>query len=139
MMCLVWLQVELYFGEHDAQVGFYSTRNELEALNSILLLVNNSLSGQMYKQVNVLQHLQELLIDKIQKMGNKYNEKTKFGKSYICDKEKILVQWGEDNGVRMKLEIACKFSRLRLLFWYFLISVDLLSFFPSFLPLLSSF
>ncbi|XP_044470975.1 uncharacterized protein LOC123199978 [Mangifera indica] len=99
-------EVELYFGEHDAQVGFYSTRNELEALNSILLLVNNSLSGQMYKQVNVLQHLQELLIDKIQKMGNKYNEKTKFCKSYICDKEKILVQWGENNGVRMKLEIA---------------------------------
>lgn len=115
MMCLVRVQVELYFGVHDTQLGFYSTRNELEALNSMLLLVNNSLSGQTYKQVNVLQDFQEAVIDKIHKIGNKYKVETKIDKTYICDKEEILVQWGENNGVRTKLEIACKFSRLRLL------------------------
>ncbi|KAJ0090842.1 hypothetical protein Patl1_14277 [Pistacia atlantica] len=106
-------EVELYFGEHDTQLGFYSTRNELEALNSMLLLVNNSLSGQTYKLVNVLQDLQEAVIDKIHKMGNKYKVEMKIDKTYIGDKEKILVQWGENNGVRTKLEIACKFSRFR--------------------------
>ncbi|XP_031255488.1 ribulose-1,5 bisphosphate carboxylase/oxygenase large subunit N-methyltransferase, chloroplastic [Pistacia vera] len=100
-------EVELYFGEHDTQLGFYSTRNELEALNSMLLLVNNSLSGQTYKQVNVLQDLQEAVIDKIHKIGNKYKVEMKIDKTYIGDKEKILVQWGENNGVRTKLEIAC--------------------------------
>ncbi|KAJ0030756.1 hypothetical protein Pint_14136 [Pistacia integerrima] len=106
-------EVELYFGEHDTQLGFYSTRNELEALNSMLLLVNNSLYGETYKQVNVLQDLQEAVIDKIHKIGNKYKVEMKIDKTYIGDKEKILVQWGENNGVRTKLEIACKFSRFR--------------------------
>lgn len=105
--------MELYFGEFDTQMGFYSPRNELETLNSILARVNTLLSRQMHRKMNVWQELQAAIILKIQEFGNQIKEVARIDKNYTCEKEKCLVQWGESNGVKTKLEIACKFSRLR--------------------------
>ncbi|KAH9653952.1 SET domain-containing protein [Citrus sinensis] len=99
-------EVELYFGEFDTQMGFYSPRNELETLNSILARVNTLLSRQMHKKMNVWQGLQAAIILKIQEFGNQIKEVARIDKNYTCEKEKCLVQWGESNGVKTKLEIA---------------------------------
>ncbi|KAL9445327.1 hypothetical protein AB3S75_018338 [Citrus x aurantiifolia] len=99
-------EVELYFGEFDTQMGFYSPRNELETLNSILARVNTLLSRQMHKKMNVWQGLQAAIILKIQEFGNQIKEGARIDKNYTCEKEKCLVQWGESNGVKTKLEIA---------------------------------
>ncbi|KAH9805953.1 SET domain-containing protein [Citrus sinensis] len=99
-------EVELYFGEFDTQMGFYSPRNELETLNSILARVNTLLSHQMHKKMNVWQGLQAAIILKIQEFGNQIKEVARIDKNYTCEKEKCLVQWGESNGVKTKLEIA---------------------------------
>ncbi|KAL0012412.1 hypothetical protein SO802_007520 [Lithocarpus litseifolius] len=58
-------EVELYFGEDDAcsSVEYYSPRNEVDALNSILLLLDISVSSGMCMQMNVLQELREAIID----------------------------------------------------------------------------
>ncbi|KAL9442415.1 hypothetical protein AB3S75_020842 [Citrus x aurantiifolia] len=99
-------EVELYFGEFDTQMGFYSPKNELETLNSILARVNTLLSRQMHKKMNVWQGLQAAIILKIQEFGNQIKEVARIDKNYTCEKEKCLVQWGESNGVKTKLEIA---------------------------------
>ncbi|XP_037497351.1 uncharacterized protein LOC105635593 isoform X2 [Jatropha curcas] len=76
-------EVELYFGQSDecSSLEYYSPRNEVEALNSIIALVNSSPS-------------------------DKNREETKIDKSYSCDKEKSLVEWGESNGVKSRLDIV---------------------------------
>lgn len=107
------VQVELYFGEFDTEMGFYSPRNELESLNSILARVDTLLSSQMHKKMNAWQELRGAIILKIQEFGDQIKEVARIDKSYTCEKEKCLVQWGESNGIKTKLEIACKFSRLR--------------------------
>lgn len=99
-------EVELYFGEFDTQMGFYSPRNELETLNSILVRVNTLLSSQMHKKMNVWRELQAAIILKIQELGDQIKEVTRIDKSHNCEKEKCLVRWGESNGVKTKLEIA---------------------------------
>lgn len=114
------VQVEFYFGESETPLGYYSHRNELEAINLILMLANTSLSRQMHNQMNVGKELRDAIIHKIQEFGNRIKEDAKINKSYTCEKEKCLVQWGVNNGVKTKLEIACKFSRLRSLLDVFL-------------------
>ncbi|KAL5769213.1 hypothetical protein ACOSP7_015773 [Xanthoceras sorbifolium] len=99
-------EVELYFGEFDTQSGSYSTRNEVEALNLVLSLVESLLASQMHKQINVWKDLKKAIIDKIHEFGNQNKVDAKIDRNYICAKEKYLVQWGERNGVKTKLEIA---------------------------------
>ncbi|KAJ4709331.1 [Fructose-bisphosphate aldolase]-lysine N-methyltransferase, chloroplastic [Melia azedarach] len=99
-------EVEFYFGESETPLGYYSHRNELEAINLILMLANTSLSRQMHNQMNVGKELRDAIIHKIQEFGNRIKEDAKINKSYTCEKEKCLVQWGVNNGVKTKLEIA---------------------------------
>ncbi|KAK3221400.1 hypothetical protein Dsin_008425 [Dipteronia sinensis] len=99
-------EVELYFGEFDTQSGSYSTRNELETLNLLLSLVESLLASQMHEQLNVWKDLQSAIVNKIHEFGNQNKVDAKIDRNYICEKEKYLVQWGERNGARTKLEIA---------------------------------
>ncbi|XP_038698500.1 uncharacterized protein LOC119996068 [Tripterygium wilfordii] len=101
-------EVELYFSEVDvsSSVKFYSVKNEVEALNSILSLVKNMLSNEKHMEMDVLRDLQNEIGFKLQEVGDKFSRQTSFDRSYSCDKEKCLVQWGENNGLKTRLEIA---------------------------------
>lgn len=118
------MQVELYFGEVDecSSVEYYSTRNEVEALNSVLSFINSSLSCKTWKEMNVLQALRDAIIDRIQEFVDKNKVETRINKSYNCDKEKCLALWGKSNGVTSSLEITCKSSNTRINTLYMLVS-----------------
>jgi histone-lysine N-methyltransferase SETD3 len=108
------MQVELYFGEDDAcsSMEYYSPRNEVEALNSILSLLDISLSSGACMQMNVLQELREAIIGMICDFGDKNHVKTIILENNSCGKEECLLQWGVNNGIRTRLQIACKSSQL---------------------------
>ncbi|CAK9169427.1 unnamed protein product [Ilex paraguariensis] len=100
--------VELYFvGVYASQhVGFCSPRNELEALHSILSLIDETLSSGKNINRNVLQHLRNGTVVMIHDVGDKYGDETQIVTGCSCEKEKCLLQWGESYGVRTKLDIA---------------------------------
>lgn len=108
------MQVELYFGEGDtcSPVEFYSPRNELEALNSILSLLDIPLSSDKCMQMKVLQELREAIIGMIHDFGDKNSVKTTIVEIQSCEKEECLSRWGESKGMRTRLQIACKASQL---------------------------
>ncbi|XP_010525733.1 PREDICTED: uncharacterized protein LOC104803499 isoform X2 [Tarenaya hassleriana] len=97
-------EVELYFGEDACNsAGIYSVRNEISAHNSILSLID--FSSKTQTEVDCLKALQGVVIGRINEFGAK-NEEAFVDKSYRCEKENVLVQWGQSNGVRTKLQIA---------------------------------
>ncbi|XWS28089.1 hypothetical protein CRYUN_Cryun25bG0035700 [Craigia yunnanensis] len=98
-------EVELYFGQVDG-VGIYSPRNEMEALNAILSLIKTSFSGQVHMQTHSLQDLHNAIVNRIHEFGAKDKVENKIDINYKCDKEKCLVQWAENNGVKTRLRIA---------------------------------
>ncbi|PON97914.1 Rubisco LSMT methyltransferase [Trema orientale] len=101
-------EVELYFSEDDASltVDFYSPRNEIVSLNSILRLVENSLDGHTQMQKNILEELRNVISDMIANCSDKNNVKSVIVEDHCCDKESCLLQWGEANGTRSRLGIA---------------------------------
>lgn len=107
------MQLELYFAEEDIcmSMEFYSLRNELEALNSIVLLTDISLSRCSHLNKNILQGLRQTILDLITDLGVK-NSVTGgvVQKDHSCDQEERLIEWGESNGVKTQLKIACKFQ-----------------------------
>ncbi|XP_022153388.1 uncharacterized protein LOC111020893 isoform X2 [Momordica charantia] len=98
---------EIYFGEDDActPADSYSPRNEMEALNTIISLVDISLSSCKPVQSNVLQELRKAVIDMIHEYGDVYSMDAKT-LGDCCVKENCLLHWGESNGVRTSLQIA---------------------------------
>ncbi|CAB4292890.1 unnamed protein product [Prunus armeniaca] len=98
-------ETELYFAG-DEPMDMYGPRNELEALNSILQLVESSLSSACLMQKNVLQEFHDAIVDMMSQSGNKNILETKIVEGYNSDKERKLLQWGENNGVKTRLEIA---------------------------------
>ncbi|CAN1167355.1 [Fructose-bisphosphate aldolase]-lysine N-methyltransferase, chloroplastic [Linum perenne] len=103
-------EVELYFNDYNGSspVGFCSARNEVEALYSILSIINKmfpqetSIKGQAFRAA---------INDRIMKhcMGNDVVKGRVSSSSYKeCEKEKLLVEWGVRNGVKTSLEVACK-------------------------------
>eukprot|EP00261_Vitis_vinifera_P037496 XP_019078739.1 PREDICTED: uncharacterized protein LOC100256524 isoform X2 [Vitis vinifera] len=101
-------EVELYFGEVPVSpsVEFYSHRNELEALNSILSLIDISCSSCQHTRMDVLQELCNATLDRIQEVGDKNRLETRIVEDLSIEKEECILQWGERNDVRTKLKIA---------------------------------
>ncbi|KAL2338632.1 hypothetical protein Fmac_013078 [Flemingia macrophylla] len=101
-------ELELYFAEDDvcASVEFYSSRNELEALNSIVLFTDISLSICSDLHTNLLQRLRQTILDLISDFGDKNSVKGTVEKEHRCDQEEGLIEWGENNGVTTQLKIA---------------------------------
>ncbi|GER27814.1 SET domain-containing protein [Striga asiatica] len=100
-------EVELYFGGDVVNFGdCISPRNELEALHSVLRVVDISLSGESYKTKNMMEKLKEEIINRINRVGKIYTEQTKIIGDFSCGKEKDLLDWGVTNGVKSKLDIA---------------------------------
>ncbi|XP_061361744.1 uncharacterized protein LOC133305517 [Gastrolobium bilobum] len=101
-------ELELYFAEDDActSVEIYSPRNELEALNSIVLLTDMSLSSCTHLDTNILQRLRETIIDFISDFGDKNSVKGVIDRDRSCYQEERLIEWGESNGVKTEIKIA---------------------------------
>ncbi|XP_057995233.1 uncharacterized protein LOC110640922 isoform X2 [Hevea brasiliensis] len=101
-------EVELYFCKVDecSSVEYCSPRNEVEALNSILALVDSLLSRQTRTEMNALQAFQDAIVDRLEKFVDKNREESRIDKSYSCDKEKRIAEWGEINGIKSRLEIV---------------------------------
>ncbi|GMP36511.1 hypothetical protein CsSME_00008620 [Camellia sinensis var. sinensis] len=101
-------ELELYFGGVDvnSSVEFDNPRIELEALHSILSLIDKTLSSGNHKITGLLQELRNASIDMIQDLGDKIRLETRIVTNYSCDKERHLLQWGESSGVQTKLEVA---------------------------------
>ena len=103
------VQVELYFSEDDGlPLEVYSPRNEVVALNFILQLVENSLCNCTELQKGDLQELRTSIIGKIGNIQVEDGIKSVIVEDQCCEKEHCLLQWGEDNGVKTRLRIACK-------------------------------
>ncbi|XP_020227119.1 fructose-bisphosphate aldolase-lysine N-methyltransferase, chloroplastic isoform X3 [Cajanus cajan] len=85
---------------------FYSSRNELEALNSIVLLTDIPLSNCSHLHTNILQQLRQKILDLISEYGDKISVKGIVEKEHSCDEEERLIEWGENNGVTTQLKIA---------------------------------
>ncbi|KAK7268123.1 hypothetical protein RIF29_20810 [Crotalaria pallida] len=102
------LQLELYFAEDEACTSgdFYSSRNELEALNSIVLLIDISLSSCTHLHKSILQELRKIVLDLISDFGDKNSMKGIVEIDYSCSRVERLIEWGESNGVRTELKIA---------------------------------
>ncbi|KAK8604917.1 hypothetical protein V6N13_082380 [Hibiscus sabdariffa] len=98
-------EVELYFGPVGG-LGFYSPRNEMEAQNFILSLIESSLSGQVHTQAHALQDLRDAIINRIHELGTENKVENKIDTNYKCDKENCLIQWAENNGAKTRLHIA---------------------------------
>ncbi|CAI0427829.1 unnamed protein product [Linum tenue] len=95
-------EVELYFNDFDGSrpVEFYSTRNEVEALNAILSLINQApIKAQVFR---------DAINDRITKeCGEKSLVGSIVTRNRDCvSQENRLVEWGESNGVKTSLEIA---------------------------------
>lgn len=101
-------ELELYFAEDDVCTSMesYSPRNELEALNSIVLLTDISLSTCTHLHTNILQGLRQTILDLISDFGDKNSVKGVVEKNHSCDQEERLLEWGESNGLMTQLKIA---------------------------------
>ncbi|XP_065851368.1 uncharacterized protein [Euphorbia lathyris] len=101
-------EVELYFDDVDrcSSMECFSPRNEVEALNSILAIVNSSLYTKTQTKLSILQTLRDAILSRIDKLMEKCRVKTRIDRSYTCEKEKGLAVWGESNGVKSRLEIV---------------------------------
>ncbi|XP_021755921.1 N-lysine methyltransferase SETD6-like [Chenopodium quinoa] len=99
--------MELYFGASASDDGiteeFYSPRNELEALNCVLSLVDHS--GKSDVTNASLKALRVAIISRIFNFGNKNKLETEMVKE-ACDSEKHLTSWAESHGLVSKLQIA---------------------------------
>ncbi|KAF7838048.1 [Fructose-bisphosphate aldolase]-lysine N-methyltransferase, chloroplastic [Senna tora] len=100
-------ELELYFADDVHSSGeFYSPRNELEALNFIVSLIDTLLSSCKHWHTNVLQELQTTILGLISDFGDKNGMKAIVEKDHFCDQEELLLEWGKSNGVRTQLQIA---------------------------------
>jgi len=102
------VQFELYFGlmNLDQVQELYSPRNEIEALNFILSLVNLYIKKNSHENKAMLRDLRDAIIERIDNFGDKNKVKTRILKE-ACDNEKQITWWAENCGVKSKLEIAC--------------------------------
>ncbi|KAL2464314.1 SET domain-containing protein [Forsythia ovata] len=100
-------EVELYFIEEAIDLGvFTNPRNELEALDSILKVIDKSLSSGKDATANVLQNLRNVTVDRIHELGTRIGEETRILRDSNSDMENCLLEWGVKNGVKTRLDIA---------------------------------
>ncbi|WOG96856.1 hypothetical protein DCAR_0416194 [Daucus carota subsp. sativus] len=105
---IYFTEVDLYFAASDViqSVKFQNPRNELEALQSIMFLIDNSILNSKHLRVDILQDLRNMTLEKINALGNTIKDDTKIVGNFRCERESRLVHWGEGEGVKTKLEIA---------------------------------
>ncbi|XP_048323513.2 uncharacterized protein LOC107410546 isoform X2 [Ziziphus jujuba] len=101
-------EVELYFGDDgiSSPDDPYSHRNELQALTSILRLIDISAYSSTQMQKDLFQKLHDAIIDMIHTFAGNNSMQPTIIENHHCDKENDLLKWGEQNGIRARLRIA---------------------------------
>ena len=99
------VQIELYFGGVDTNSSgvLYNPRIELEALHSILSVIDKTLSSGNHALTSILQDLRDVCIDMIKELGGKIRLETRIVTDFRCDNERCLLQCVERSGVQRKL------------------------------------
>ncbi|KAH0917082.1 hypothetical protein HID58_024742 [Brassica napus] len=96
-------KVEVYFGDDACTpAGVYSVRNEISALTWIFSLIPAS----SCKPQTLEAALREALEVRIGEVVGAEEKEARVDDSYRCEKESRLVEWGQRNGVKTKLQIA---------------------------------
>ncbi|KAL0802953.1 hypothetical protein Bca101_058129 [Brassica carinata] len=96
-------KVEVYFGDDACtQAGVYSVRNEISALTWIFSLIPAS----SCKPQTLEAAIREAVKVRISEVVGAEEEEARVDDSYRCEKESRLVEWGQRNGVKTKLQIA---------------------------------
>ncbi|KAH0867119.1 hypothetical protein HID58_074141, partial [Brassica napus] len=96
-------KVEVYFGDDACTpAGVYSVRNEISALTWIFSLIPAS----SCKPQTLEAALREAVEVRIGEVVGAEEKEARVDDSYRCEKEIILVEWGQRNGVKTKLQIA---------------------------------
>ncbi|CAN8271150.1 unnamed protein product [Cochlearia groenlandica] len=96
-------KVEVYFGEDACSPsGVYSVRNEISALSWILSLIPVISKTQN----NALEALREAVRSRINEVVVTEKDEASRVVYDTPEKERRLVQWGQSNGVKTKLQIA---------------------------------
>ncbi|KAG9455855.1 hypothetical protein H6P81_000363 [Aristolochia fimbriata] len=97
-------ELELYFAGED-DTGPFSPRNELESLNLVLDVLSSSHQNTTNEKQQILHMLADRVVKMIESFGIKHTEEMMIEKDKY-DANDLLLKWGEDNGVRTKLQIA---------------------------------
>lgn len=106
MTCVDLLQLELYFAGDD-DYGPFSARNELESLNLLLKTINTLLVAANDGAKGVLQLLVDEILVRLTSVG--LTDKHQMAlQTENHETEDSLLKWGEQHGVKSKLQIACK-------------------------------
>lgn len=105
---IVEVQEEIYFADTESirQGEFYSFRNELEVLNSILSLIDISLSTCTTNKLNLLRYLRDATVNLINKVGENSFLDARAIENCKCEQEKRLLHWSESNGTKTELDVA---------------------------------
>ncbi|XP_031388682.1 uncharacterized protein LOC116201557 isoform X2 [Punica granatum] len=98
-------EADLYFFE-DSTEGCYSPKNEMEALNSMISLIDSSLTNSNCLHGHVLRGLRDAIVNLLSEFGYRNGMDDTTMKSHKCDEESYLLQWGERIGVQSRLQIA---------------------------------
>ncbi|KAL0288506.1 UNVERIFIED_CONTAM: hypothetical protein Scaly_2728100 [Sesamum calycinum] len=69
-------------------------------------VISKSLSGEKYTIKSIQQRLWDEIVERIDKVGRRFSEVAKIVGDSSCEKEKCLLDWGINNGVKAKLDIA---------------------------------
>ncbi|CAL4997767.1 unnamed protein product [Urochloa decumbens] len=97
-------ELELYFAGDD-DIGPFSARNELEALNLLFKMMNKLLLTSDAVSKEVFQMLQDEIVARLRSVGKKDNAQM-VSQTQNHDAEDSLLKWGEHHGVKCKLRIA---------------------------------
>ncbi|KAI4364181.1 hypothetical protein MLD38_020308 [Melastoma candidum] len=114
MRCKISIaQTELYFRVDGScsPSGYYTPKNELEALISVLNHLENTVLGKNSLCKDVLKNLESVIGRLLGEFGDKILENPLPAKLDYCTKEKELLEWGKNNGVQSALQIACFLDR----------------------------
>ncbi|KAK3018272.1 hypothetical protein RJ639_003100 [Escallonia herrerae] len=96
-----YFEISLYFAVGDVlhAAEYCSFRNELEALHSVLSLIDNRIMS-CENMLAVLQVLRKSTLDMIYELGSKIRCGTTIFENINADRENRLLQWGQSNDVQ---------------------------------------
>ncbi|KAL6659185.1 hypothetical protein ACP70R_003225 [Stipagrostis hirtigluma subsp. patula] len=97
---------ELYFAGED-DTGPFSARNELESLNLLFKTMSKLLQNSNNVAKEVLQILKDEIVVRLRSVGNT-DDAQMIVETQNHNTEDSLLKWGENHGVKSKLQIACK-------------------------------
>lgn len=96
---------ELYFNGLDP-LDYYSPRNELQSLNSILKLLTNSITAATHNKINTLNALYHAAHNMLLNFPAPAGDQTHIIHICTCPTQHLLLHWAKLHGLKTQLQIA---------------------------------